>query len=175
MSTLHPSRAEIVAYLTLTPNKEALLPEDPVASFRTFLQSHLTDAMIPGQFVILPEFTLTANGKIDRDALPPPEEQLGREYAPPQTSTEKAIAEIWAEVLKIDEIGLADHFFELGGHSLSATRANTRLRTHFRIDLQLRELFEHPVLTELATHIDALLVKSESSTRVSSSQIEIEI
>ena len=175
MSTLHPSRAEIVAYLTLTPNKEALLPEDPVASFRTFLQSHLTDAMIPGQFVILPEFTLTANGKIDRDALPPPEEQLGREYAPPQTSTEKAIAEIWAEVLKIDEIGLADHFFELGGHSLSATRANTRLRTHFRIDLQLRELFEHPVLTELATHIDALLVKSESSTTVSDSQIEIEI
>jgi len=78
------------------------------------------------------------------------------EYVAPRTSTEEALASLWAEVLKLDRIGVNDNFFELGGHSLLAMRVVARIREVFKIELPLRALFEAPVIAELADRIDAL-------------------
>tara|TARA_Y100001934_G_scaffold21990_1_gene24805 strand:- start:1801 stop:4953 length:3153 start_codon:yes stop_codon:yes gene_type:complete len=161
------SEAEIVSYVTL--NSEC----DPDAEIRPFLKSHLTAAMIPRHIMVLPELKLTANGKIDRSALPAPAAAPRREQLAPVTDTEKAIAAIWQEVLKLDQVGRNENFFELGGHSLSATRVNTRFRKILEIDLELRELFEYPVLEQLAKHADALRVNQKTETNEAHVEIEI--
>jgi acyl carrier protein len=100
--------------------------------------------MIPGQVVELDELPLNANGKVDRRALPLPEEigtQTG-EYEPPRTPVEETLAHIWADVLGLDRVGIHDNFFELGGHSLKATQIVSRVRDAFKVELPLRRLFE---------------------------------
>ena len=115
--------------------------------------------MIPSLFVFLDAFPLTPNGKIDRNALPPPDgerPQLDQGFVEPRTEIEELIAQVWREILKLDKIGVHDNFFELGGHSLLATRVVARLRSNFHVDLALRKLFELPTVAGLAQHIDAL-------------------
>jgi acyl carrier protein len=113
--------------------------------------------MVPQAVVILAKLPLTANGKIDRQALPEPEQaSQSKAYVAPKTSTEKAIAEIWAEVLRRDKdkISVDDNFFDLGGHSLLATQVISRVRRALNIELPLRTLFESPTVAALAVQAE---------------------
>ncbi|MHB2147695.1 amino acid adenylation domain-containing protein [Calditrichota bacterium LG25] len=130
---------------------------------REYLRESLPEYMVPSAFVALDEFPLTPNGKIDRRALPDPlthRIDLQREYEPPKTPTEEALAKIFGEILNISKVGSNDHFFELGGHSLLATQLISRIRDALGVDLPLKTLFEHPVISELGQAIDHLKRKS---------------
>jgi acyl carrier protein len=115
--------------------------------------------MVPAAFVLMGELPLTANGKIDRQALPLVTSDQARhagESAAPRSPTEQALAAIWTELLKVEQVGIEDDFFELGGHSLLAIQLVSRIRDTFSVDLPLRNLFEHPTVAKLAEAIDAL-------------------
>jgi acyl carrier protein len=127
---------------------------------RVFLKRKLPEYMIPSAFVTLDALPLTSNGKVDRKALPAPDQSRPEQenpFVPPSTMVEKTIAAIWAHVLKVDRVGIHDNFFELGGHSLLATRVISRLRDAFRVDLPLRSLFESPTVAGLAERVETLL------------------
>jgi len=133
----------------LPTDGEVLTP----ASLRKYLQARLPQYMIPSAFVLMDKLPLTANGKVDRQALPAvsfDRAQPGRDVAPPLTETEQAVATIWAELLKVEHIGRKDDFFDLGGDSLLAIRAVARIRDVFGVDLQTRTLFENPTVGDLA-------------------------
>ena len=137
----------LVAYVVT--NREPPRPGE----LREFLQLHLPAYMLPAAFVVIPAFPLTSNGKLDYRALPDPEpgEGAARDaFIAPRDLFESAVAEIWAEVLRTESIGVHDHFFDLGGHSLLAAMVVSRIRALFRIDLTLRTLFEHPTVEGLA-------------------------
>lgn len=146
-----PGDKRLVAYVVPS--------QDPAASaqeLRGFLMHELPDYMLPSSFVFLDSLPLTANGKIDRRALPPPEQtrpELEETYAAPRTPVEELLAGIWAEVLKLERIGIHDNFFDLGGHSLKATQAMSRLCEAFHVEMPLRSLFEHPTVAGLAARI----------------------
>ncbi|HEX2081286.1 MAG TPA: condensation domain-containing protein, partial [Longimicrobium sp.] len=118
---------------------------------REHLRRSLPEYMVPAAFVVLEALPLTPNGKLDRKALPAPEYAAGAErYVAPRTPVEEVLAGIWAEVLKVERVGVEESFFELGGHSLLATRVVSRVRDVFAIELPLRALFEGPTVAELA-------------------------
>ncbi|OWO81986.1 non-ribosomal peptide synthetase [Photorhabdus luminescens] len=122
-----------------------------VNSLREHLSGLLPDYMVPAAFVRLDTFPLTPNGKLDRRALPAPgEEAFARQiYAAPQGETETVLADIWRELLGIEQISRYDSFFALGGHSLLAVRMVERLR-NLGLTLAVRDLFQSPILSELA-------------------------
>jgi amino acid adenylation domain-containing protein len=127
-----------------------------VDALRTFLGQHLPDYMIPSTFIFLKAMPLTSNGKIDRASLPAPDESrpdLQRLFVAPRTAVERELAGIWAEFLKLDEVGVEDNFFELGGHSLLATQVVARMRKAFNCEIRLRSLFELPTIAQLAEQI----------------------
>ncbi|MGJ5676043.1 MAG: amino acid adenylation domain-containing protein [Nostochopsis sp.] len=141
----------IVAYVV--PQKEQTLT---ISELRNFLESKLPNYMIPGAFVILEALPLTPNGKVDRKALPIPEltQISSSNIILPSTPIENLLADIWAEILGIEKIGINNNFFELGGHSLIATRVNSQIRQVFQVELPLRCLFEKPTIAELAKEIE---------------------
>ena len=105
--------------------------------------------MIPSALVPLDAFPLTPNGKIDRGALPAPDQnrrELAQVYRGPRTPTETTLVAIWREVLKLEQVGIEDNFFDLGGHSLLAVQVVSRIRGAFSIEFPLRSLFELPRL-----------------------------
>ncbi|QHC47039.1 amino acid adenylation domain-containing protein [Serratia marcescens] len=122
---------------------------------RAYLSERLPEYMVPSAYVWLDALPLTANGKLDRRALPEPERAAvgTREYAAPQGETETTLAWVWCELLEIGQIGRHDNFFELGGHSLLAVRLSSQLRQQ-GITLPVQAIFNHPILAELAERID---------------------
>ncbi|UOY09327.1 amino acid adenylation domain-containing protein [Muricauda sp. SCSIO 64092] len=122
------------------------------------LKQHLPEYMIPGVWVELDAIPLTANGKIDREALPDPDRDayLTREYVPPRDEIEQDLAGIWSELLGVDSISVLDDFFALGGHSLLATRLVSMVRVEMEVEIAIRDVFTHSVLEELATHISGI-------------------
>jgi amino acid adenylation domain-containing protein len=125
---------------------------------RAHLRSELPDYMIPSAVIQLPKLPLNANGKIDRQALPKPDDvkTSAKEAVAPRTPSEEVVASIWAEVLKRDNLGVEDNFFEIGGHSLLATQIASRLREHFNTLVPVRAVFEFPSIAELARHMDTI-------------------
>jgi amino acid adenylation domain-containing protein len=123
-----------------------------VLELREFVQSRLPAYMVPAQFVVLPEFPLTPNGKIDVRRLPAPEESAARDkdYVGPRDEHEKALAEIWQEVLAVKQVSIDDDVFALGADSLSATRAFARINRKFGINLPLKAIFENRTVAALA-------------------------
>ncbi|PIF47951.1 arthrofactin-type cyclic lipopeptide synthetase B [Pseudomonas sp. 29] len=125
-----------------------------IEDLRSHLQAQLPQALVPAAYVRLQALPLTANGKLDRKALPEPDQMawLSREYAAPQGSVEIALAQIWSDVLKVEQIGRHDNFFELGGHSLLAVTLIERMR---QVDLStdVRVLFSQPTLAALAAAV----------------------
>ncbi|UZE84263.1 non-ribosomal peptide synthetase [Pseudomonas viciae] len=123
-----------------------------VAALRKQLGATLPDYMIPSAFVSLHAYPLTANGKLDQDALPAPDldAMSERGYVAPEGATETALARIFQELLGLERVGRSDSFFELGGHSLLAAQLVSRVRQQLGGDLMLRELFSHPTVEELA-------------------------
>ncbi|TCP59050.1 amino acid adenylation domain-containing protein [Tumebacillus sp. BK434] len=142
-----PGLKRLVAYLILEPAADC-----DAVSLRVFLLDKLPDYMVPSAFVVLEEFPLNANQKIDYRALPVPEGGLERtaEYVAPRTEAEVKVAALYAELLGVDQVGAYDHFFELGGHSLLGARLVSRVRETFAAELPLRALFEHPTVAGLA-------------------------
>ncbi|RMP63818.1 hypothetical protein ALQ18_04595, partial [Pseudomonas marginalis pv. marginalis] len=123
-------------------------------TLRGWLQTQLPDYMVPATYVRLDQLPLTANGKLDRKALPAPglESVLSREYAAPQGEVETTLAQIWADVLKVEQVGRHDHFFELGGHSLLAVNLVERMR-QAGLSADVRVLFSQPTLAALAAAV----------------------
>ncbi|MCF3582473.1 non-ribosomal peptide synthase/polyketide synthase [Planktothrix agardhii 1811] len=144
----NPGDKRLVAYLV--PQPEIILTIDEI---RQFLKAKLPDYMVPNAFVILEALPLTPNGKIDRRALPAPDLQSKGEYIAPRNPIEEKIAQIWAEVLKLERVSIEDNFFELGGHSLLATQVISRCQQAFQIALPLRYLFESPTIAQLSAVI----------------------
>lgn len=122
-------------------------------AIQTYAQNHLPAFSVPVGWVIMDAFPVNANGKIDRAQLPDPELKT-KGSTEPQTSTEKRLSNIWAQLLKCSHVNQEDNFFELGGHSLTATRLVTHVRHSFGVELPLREVFNKPTLTQLASLID---------------------
>ena len=122
-----------------------------------FLKTKLPDYMLPSAFVVLDRFPLTLNGKIDRKALPAPvpeRSEAKHGFTPPRTPAEESLAKIWRELLRHEVIGIDDNFFEISGHSLLAMQMLTRVRSEFKTDLSLRNIFEAPTIAELALILD---------------------
>ncbi|QBR71364.1 hypothetical protein CU048_08810 [Beijerinckiaceae bacterium] len=150
-----PGIYRLVAYVVGEVDADAL---------RQHLRATLPDYMIPAAFVSLEALPLTPNGKVDRNALPEPDlgAQLAQRFVAPRTPTEEILAQIWADVLRVERVGINDNFFELGGHSLLATRIASRIRSAFEIDLPLRTLFEASTLAALAPCVDGIRARSRT-------------
>jgi aryl carrier-like protein len=128
--------------------------EAPVKSeeLREHLSAALPEYMTPAAYVMVEAMPLTPNGKVDRKALPDPGGMAyaARDYEAPVGEIETALAEIWADTLKLERVGRQDNFFDLGGHSLLAVRVVSRLRQVLGAEVGVTDLFLHPVLIEFA-------------------------
>jgi len=141
----------LVGYVVPTPGAELT-----TAELRTYLRQQLPDYLVPSRLVRLAALPLTSHGKVDRAALPEPEEETEeRAYEPPATPTEQAVAAVWAEVLgRSAPIGRQDGFFDLGGHSLQAVAVVTGIERATGYAPPVRALFQAPTLADLAALID---------------------
>ncbi|HEX3252481.1 MAG TPA: amino acid adenylation domain-containing protein, partial [Pyrinomonadaceae bacterium] len=141
-----------------------VVPEGPVEPHRTDLREglrgRLPDYMVPAIFVFVEALPLTTNGKLNRRALLDVQvEQQARDFDAAQTPTQEMLANIWSEVLRVERIGINDNFFELGGHSLLATQVISQVRQNFHVELALRNLFETPTVSGLASTIEKLMAE----------------
>jgi len=145
-----PGRKRLVAYLV--PAAGAQLPD--TADLRAFLAQTLPDYMVPSAFVTLDELPLSPNGKLDRKALPAPDLSAAHAggYVPPRTDAERTLAEIWAEVLGVEQVGVEDNFFELGGDSILSIQVVSRARAA-GLSLMPRDLFLHQSVASLAANV----------------------
>ena len=126
-------------------------------SIRRALKKKLPEYMIPSAFVTLLEFPLTFSGKVDLKALPPPNEYeqiLQKHFVPPQTETEKKIADIWQVLLDRVNIGMQDNFFDLGGNSIKAAELSVLLMNEFKVSIPANILFDLPYVPILSQYID---------------------
>lgn len=149
-----------------------VVPDDmttpPLADeLRAHLRGILPEYMLPAAFVVLESFPRTLSGKLNRRALPEPDQSAfaTRDYEAPCGETEEKIAAIWRELLRVERVGRQDDFFELGGHSLLATRAISRVRDVLNIELPVRAVFEAPTLEQFAAR--AATDKHTQATRLS--------
>ncbi|KOP54034.1 amino acid adenylation, partial [Pseudomonas coronafaciens pv. porri] len=147
-----PGEKRLTAYYTQQEAKQAITAQ----TLRTALQARLPEYMVPAAYVKLSEWPLTPNGKLDRRALPTPGDDAyaSGDYEAPAGKVERALADIWQELLGIDRAGRHDHFFELGGHSLLAMRLISLVRQRLNVELRLAELFAHPQLEALACVVE---------------------
>ncbi|KQV15414.1 MULTISPECIES: non-ribosomal peptide synthetase [unclassified Kitasatospora] len=145
-----PGDKRLAAYLT--PVGDA----PTTAELRAAVAAELPDYMVPSAFVVLDAFPLTPNGKIDRNQLPAPgrEESAAGAFVEPRTATERALAEIWSDVLGVERIGVTDAFLELGGNSISALRVIMRLPDITEVELPVAALFEGGTIERIARIID---------------------
>jgi amino acid adenylation domain-containing protein/non-ribosomal peptide synthase protein (TIGR01720 family) len=142
-----PGEKRLVAYMIL---KGEQLPT--ISEWRQFLSQKLPNYMVPSAFVILDEFPLNPNGKVDRKALPAPEldrSTLDDQFVAPRTFAEETIANIWAEILKLEEVGIYDNFFDLGGDSILSIQITSKTN-QAGLYLTPDQLFNHPTIAELA-------------------------
>ncbi|MES2300292.1 MAG: amino acid adenylation domain-containing protein, partial [Pseudomonadota bacterium] len=128
------------------------------AHLRERLAATLAEFMVPGAFVMLERLPLTPNGKLDRKALPAPDGDavLARHYEAPQGEVEAALAALWQELLGLEQVSRHDHFFDLGGHSLLAVQLAARIREQCHVEASLKQLFDRPLLHQLAELITQL-------------------
>ncbi|GJG89207.1 hypothetical protein tb265_43880 [Gemmatimonadetes bacterium T265] len=151
-----PDDRRLVAYVT--PAASGLTdPGFADADLRARLRAALPDYMIPQTFVRLPSLPLTPSGKVDRAALPAPQESAGARgpaaggaFVEPRTAAERLVAELWADALRVGRIGATDDFFQLGGHSLMAAQVLGRLRRDHGVELPYRRVFEAPTVERFA-------------------------
>jgi amino acid adenylation domain-containing protein len=152
-SSLELRDRQLVAYVL--PKGSAIPTE---RDLRSFLKPKLPAYMLPAAFVVLDTLPLTANGKVDQKALPPPSLTIAREtvLVAPTTSLEASLVNLWTQLLGQKQVGIHDNFFERGGHSLLATQLVSRIRDQFQVELPLRSVFETPTIARLAQTIEAL-------------------
>ncbi len=168
--SLHPSIRECVTLLREdTPGDQRLVayilgkqPTLPtlIDSLRGYLQQQLPHYMIPTAFVVLDALPLTANGKVDRRALPAPDVRQGeltKKWIAPQTAIQELLSELWCEVLGSSHANVYDDFFKVGGHSLLATQFIARIQAVLQVEIPVRTIFEKPTIVELAQHVEQAL------------------
>ena len=146
-----PGEKRLVAYIV-----PAQQPAPTTTELHSFLKEKVPEYMLPSAFVMIETLPLTRNGKLNRDALPAPDASrpsLTSSYLAPSTELERRIAEIWQDVLGVEQIGMHDNFFELGGHSLLLPQLAELLRRRNQ-PLPLAEFFSHPTLASLAARLD---------------------
>ncbi|WP_457792600.1 amino acid adenylation domain-containing protein [Pseudomonas syringae] len=148
------------------------------------LRANLPDYMVPTHFIFLDKLPLTANGKLDRKALPAPDAgQLQAAYVAPQGELEEQLASVWSAVLNVEQVGRSDNFFELGGHSLLAVQMLVRVREQLQREVGLKDLFEQPVLADFCAALqekngesdhalDELTKSLEALKRLSAEEID---
>ncbi|HEX2095689.1 MAG TPA: amino acid adenylation domain-containing protein [Longimicrobiaceae bacterium] len=156
-----PGRVRLVGYVVA----EGEVPT--TAELRAQVKGELPEHLVPGAFVVLAVLPKTGSGKVDRRALPAPEGVGAREeYLAPRTAVEAGLAEIWAEVLGAERVGVEENFFELGGHSLLATQVVVRVRQRWGVEVPLRAVFEHPTVAGLALLLPRDAGPAEASPEV---------
>jgi len=133
---------------------------------------------VPTSFVFLEGLPLTPNGKLDRKALPLPDQtrpELAETYIAPRTPVEELLAQIWANVLKLDKVGIYDNFFDLGGHSLLASQVISRVRDVSQIELPVRALFEAPTISQLALRVEPSVIGCSDLEELARNLAEVEL
>ncbi|MEM9921369.1 MAG: amino acid adenylation domain-containing protein [Bacteroidota bacterium] len=143
----------LVAYYS-GPSK--LSPTD----LRAYLSKHVPDYMIPTHFIHLEEWPLSANGKVDRKALPNPDgirPELDVVYVAPETEIEEMLVDMWSEVLQVEQVGAKDDFIGLGGTSLAAIRLTARINEAFELELPVNAVFDHPNIVDYAKHVEGII------------------
>ena len=131
-------------------------PDTSTNELRSFLKQKLPEFMVPSAFMCLDSLPLTPSGKVDRRALPIPDQRrskLGETYVGPRGPLEETVARIWAEALKLEKVGVHDNFFEIGGHSLLIVRVQRRLCEALGKDVSIVELFKHPTISSLVSFL----------------------
>ncbi len=144
----------LVAYLVADASMKSKIED-----IREKLKEKLPEFMIPAAFIIMDAFPLTPSGKVNRKALPKPEQSdldLAASITAPRTPEEELMAGIWSDILHTDKIGVHNSFFDLGGHSLMATQVISRIRDAFEVELPLRSLFEKPTIALLVDEINTI-------------------
>jgi len=168
--TAHQDRSndkQLAAYFV----SAALAPPAP-EELRQHLRQTLPEYMVPATFVAMTSLPLNANGKMDRNALPPPEHPMGetaRQFTVPRDDLEAQLTKIWEDVLGIQPIGVEDHFFDMGGHSLLAVRLVARIEKAFRKKIPVATIFQSPTIAQLAAAL-----REEKAANASSSLVEIQ-
>ncbi|MCF5573322.1 non-ribosomal peptide synthetase [Pseudomonas syringae] len=187
----HPAVREVIVLALEGQLAAYLVPTQPDQDQHTLretlkaeLRAHLPDYMVPTHFIVLDHMPLTANGKLDRKALPEPDaSQLQAAYVAPQGELEEQLAAVWAGVLKVEQVGRGDNFFELGGHSLLAVQMLVRVREQLQREVSLKDLFEQPVLADFCATLqekngesdhalDELTKSLEALKRLSAEEID---
>ncbi|WP_339520288.1 non-ribosomal peptide synthetase [Pseudomonas proteolytica] len=156
----------LVGYLVAS--EASLNPGERLDRIKQRLRAELPEYMVPLHWLWLERLPLNANGKLDRKALPALEigQLHSQDYLAPRSELEQTLATIWAEVLKVEQVGVLDNFFELGGHSLLATQIASRVQKTLQQDVPLRAMFECSTVAELATYIEGLAAKQISAGTV---------
>src|SRR5690606_32225523 len=161
-----PSGKYLVGYLVASDPR--ILDASPVTApveqgelferIKQHLRAALPDYMVPLHWLLLEALPRSANGKLDRRALPALEigQLRGQAYQAPRSELEQTLADIWADVLKVERVGVHDNFFELGGHSLLATQIASRVQKALQRNVPLRAMFECSTVGELAVYIESL-------------------
>ncbi|BDI19715.1 hypothetical protein ANSO36C_55170 [Nostoc cf. commune SO-36] len=170
-----PGDKRLVAYIVFEP--KSAIPHPQSTDLRAFLREKLPEYMVPSAFVMLKTLPLTANGKIDREKLPAPEQvppELAATFVAPRNQTEEAIAKIWAEVLAVEQVGIHDNFFELGGHSLIATQVISRIRQSLQVELPLRQFFDSPTVADLGVMLAQNLAEQTDEAMLAQMLAELE-
>lgn len=157
----------------------ALNPTERLERIKQRLRAELPEYMVPLHWLWLERLPLNANGKLDRKALPALEigQLHSQDYLAPRSELEQTLAAIWAEVLKVERVGVQDNFFELGGHSLLATQIASRVQKTLQRNVPLRAMFECSTVEELAQYIDGLAsseINEEKVDRLSDLMAELE-
>ncbi|WEX14102.1 non-ribosomal peptide synthetase [Pseudomonas sp. G11] len=156
----------LVGYLVAAD--ETLNPGERLDRIKQRLRAELPEYMVPLHWLWLDRLPLNANGKLDRKALPTLEigQLHSQDYLAPRNALEATLTAIWAEVLKVERVGVQDNFFELGGHSLLATQIASRVQKTLQRDVPLRAMFECSTVAALAEYIDGLAANEISAQKV---------
>ncbi|MFH7362715.1 amino acid adenylation domain-containing protein [Pseudomonas syringae group genomosp. 7] len=187
----HPTVREVIVLALDGQLAAYLVPTEPDQdqqtlreTLKTGLRANLPEYMVPTHFIVLDKMPLTANGKLDRKALPAPDaSQWQATYIAPQGELEQQLAAIWADVLSVERVGRSDSFFELGGHSLLAVQMLVRVREQLQHEVSLKDVFEQPSLADFCNtlqekngesdHAQDELTKSlEALKRLSAEEID---
>jgi amino acid adenylation domain-containing protein len=156
--------SRLVAYVVTEPELTISTSE-----LRRFLTEKLPDYMLPSTFVFLDEMPLTPNGKVNRNSLSEPDNlrpDLVSSFIAPRTPVEKELAQIWRELLKVEEVGIRDNFFELGGHSILLTQLASRISKSFGIENPLRALFDTPTIADMTKAVVGIQARQEDSAEI---------
>jgi acyl carrier protein len=152
-------------------------PGPTVSELRRWLRKELPNHMIPRAFVMLATMPVTPTGKLDRRALPVPDNsrsELNTLYVGPRNQIEEALAIIWADILELDQVGIHDTFFDLGGHSLKAMQVISRVMKAFKVELPIKFLLNSPTIAEMAVTITQNQAKRASDAELAEMLSEVE-